>query len=132
MWDWRHAGDVLLALDPRIDGLHVRPGGDVVLGQDVLLDAVDLCHDKELARVARQDLAAVLKLVLGVPAAAQADGRYDAVRDRAGAWVDGHSEQRDRGSVVGGESDELRRYGLAIFPPILWCAVRDMEALALP
>lgn len=107
MRDGRYAGNVLLALDPDVYRLYVCARSDVVLGQDGLLDPVDLRDDVELPRVAPQDLAAVFKFVLRVPAAAQADGCDDAVGDGAGAGVDVHREQRDRCSVVGREADEL-------------------------
>jgi hypothetical protein len=107
--DRRHAGDILLALDPDVDRLHVGAGRDVVLGLDGLLNPVNLCDDIVLARVAGQDLAAVFKLVLGISAAPQADGCDDAVRHGACAGVDVHCVQGDGGAVVGGEADELRR-----------------------
>lgn len=107
MRDRRHTGDILLTLDPDVDRLHVCPGSDVVLGQDGLLNPVDLCNDEEFSCVPRQNLAAIFKLVLRVSTAAQADSCNDAIGDCAGAGVDVHRKQRDRGSVVGREADEL-------------------------
>lgn len=125
MRDRRHAGDILLTLDPGVDRLHVRPGCDVALGQDGLLNAVDLCDDVELSCVPRQDLAAVFKLVLSVSTTAQADSCDDAVRDSAGARVDVHRKQRNCGSVVGSEANELWKYLLAILLLDMGCVARD-------
>lgn len=86
----RHAGHVLLALDPDVHGLHVRARQEAVLRRPRLRHAVDLRHHAVVPRVARQDVRAVLELVLWVAAAAQPDGRYDAVGYGAGARVDVH------------------------------------------
>ena len=106
----RDARNILLGLDPDIDRLDVGAGEDALLRGARRRDAVDLSHDAVVAGVAREDVSAVLELVLRVAAAAETDGGDDAVCHGACARVDVHGVEGDGGAGVRGIADDLRVY----------------------
>ena len=105
----KRPGNVLLSVDPNIDGLYISTRKETILRRARLGNTIDLSDDAVISRITAENIGPVFEFVLLVLPAAQTHGGDDAVGYLAGAGVDVHSVQGNRGPGVGSETDELTR-----------------------
>lgn len=98
---------VLLALDPDVDWLNVRPRDKPIFGVKCLGDAIYLGNNVVLSHVPRENISSVFEPILLVGTTSESQARENTVCDLSSTGVDVPGIERKGGSVVGREPQNL-------------------------